>query len=398
MTDNGDFIICDQCYMITYCSKDHREQDYSSHIEICAAFSKVLKKFEWNKQCFSSQEEWLQSREDFLCLIKLELSRDLTSHEMQMIRFAKSCIVCHQQMNLQTCKMCHSANYCNTHAEVFKCLHNSRCRALLLCLSLDIEVFYGFEFKSKFTNFPNDNRPFDDMDTFVKHYVQRTNATRELENWNFPEYLYSDYTSGPLTLYYGMKDANLLDVLKKPDLSCVIHVIDATFLDKEYLPAWELILHLISKLKEIKVIFIGPELRNECNNVELCSQCSKMHYNQYLSFESYCMLYHNYVTSELYKRPDLIIGFDTDLSDANTWTDTILKLRDQDCPLLLTTKSKRKADKNVNRIEQILGISLKPLIHHVNNFSSRRPWRDFEIDYVFYRNFYLTVYRHLREN
>lgn len=392
ITDNGNFIICDQCYLITYCSKDHREEDYPFHMEICAAVSKLLKKgFKWNSV---SQEEWLQSRENLIRLVKLKLSRDLMTHEMQIIRFAKSCFVCHQQRNVQTCKMCYSANYCVNHAEVFKCLHNSRCKELLLCLSLDMELIHGFEFKLKFTRFPNCDKPSDDMDTFIKHYVQRTHISRELEDWHFPEYFYSDYTSGPLTLYYGMKDANL----EIPDLCCVIHVIDATYLDRKYLPAWELILHLISKLKEIKIILIGSELHNECNNIEVCSRCNNISYDQYLNFESYCMSYHNYITSKLYKRPDLIIGFEADLSDVKTWRESILKLQDQGCPLLLTTKSKRRADMNINSIQQVLGISLKPLIHRVNNFASRRPWRDFETDYVFYRNFYITIYQNLREN
>lgn len=381
--------------MVSYCSRDHKELHHSSHMEICTAVQKLLKKKSQWDVCPLNLEEWIQLRKEFLRLVKSELSRDLKSYEVQMIMFARSCFICHQQTNLYTCMMCHSANYCIDHIEAFNNYHSFTCKELLLCLSLDIELFRGLGSTIKFTKFPDECRSFTDMDTFVKQYVQRTHISREVDDWNVPEYFYSDYTSGPLTLYYGMQDANLLDLLEVPDTCYVVHVIDAKHVDRQYISAWEILLHLLRNIKVLRIVLIGSELHNECNDVHLCSKCNNKTYCQRLCFESHHMLYHNYVASELYKRPNVIIGFLTDFNNAETWSESILKLRDQDCPLLLTTKSRLKAEQNINKIKEVLGTSCSPSYHDINKFGSRRPWRDIETDYVYFRNIYLTMYQNL---
>ncbi|XP_014471480.1 PREDICTED: uncharacterized protein LOC106742755 [Dinoponera quadriceps] len=395
-TDNGSFVMCDQCYMVSYCGGDHREVHRSSHTEICAAIKKLLKKESQWDACPLNLQDWIQLREEFLRSVKTELSRELMSHEVQMIRFAKSCLICHQQTNLYTCMICHSANYCVDHAEIFNSYHSYSCKELLLCLSLDIDLFHGMGSMMKFTKFPNEGRPCINMDTFVKHYVQRTHTSRELDDWHFPEYFYSDYASGPLTLYYGMEDTNLIDSLNIPEDACyVIHIIDAKFVDRKYVLSWEIFLHLLRyKINGLKIVLIGSELQNECNNMKFCSRCNHM-YSQKLSFESYHTSYHSYVASESYKQPNVIVGFEADLSNGEAWSESILKLREQNCPLLLTTKSKLKAERNINGIQEVLGTSLIPLYNDNNKFGSRRPWRDVETNYVYFRNSHLIIYRSL---
>lgn len=396
LTDTSDLTTCDQCYMVSYCSKGHREMHHSSHVEICAAVQKLLKKKSQCNTCPLNLREWIQSRKEFLSLIESELSRDLRSHEVQMIMYAKSCLICHRQTNLYTCTTCYSANYCSDHTEAFMSHCNTTCKELLLCLSLDMELFHGLGSTMKFNRFPHESRPVVDMDTFVKRFVQRTHTSREVDDWHVPEYFYSDYASGPLTLYYGVQDAKLIDSLDIPD-TCYVHVIDASYIDRQYVPSWEILLHLLNEVKALKVILIGPELHNECNVIDLCSKCNRF-YSQRLSFESYNMLYHDYTSSESYKRPNVIIGFNVNFNDGKTWSEreTILKLRDQDCPLVLTAKSKLKAEQNINRIQEIFGTHLSPLYHDRNKFASRRPWRDIEtINYVYFRNIHVTVYRNL---
>lgn len=43
--------------------------------------------------------------------------RELKPHEVQIIMFAKSCLICHQDTYLYTCTICCSVSYYANHAE-----------------------------------------------------------------------------------------------------------------------------------------------------------------------------------------------------------------------------------------------------------------------------------------
>ncbi|XP_032690372.1 uncharacterized protein LOC116853412 [Odontomachus brunneus] len=386
LTYNENFIICDQCFMISYCSGKHRLLHLEQHMQICTVIANYLKKdLIWEIHRLS-QEEWIQSRKEFIDIIKGQLSRDLEPYEMQMIMFASSCLICHQQQNLRTCMTCYSSNYCGDHAKVFESHHSSTCKELLLYLNLAIKVPHGIKFESKFSTFPDRNRPIKDMDSFIQQYYR---SRRQLRSLLAIDYFYTEYVSGPLTLYYGMKNASLLQSLQKN--TCVIHIIAASPVDRKYLPAWELLLHLLHKIKDLKIVLIGPELTNESDNIEICFRCNTR-CSQKFSFECYRMLYHNYVDSVNYKRPNLIIGFQTDFSDGKRWSSkSFLKLRDQGCPLLLTAKSKFKSNQNISKIGDVLGLSISPVYHEENKFGSARPCRDFETNSVSYCNKVLAI-------
>lgn len=387
LTYNENFIICNQCFMISYCSKKHRLLHLEQHTQICTVIANYLKKdllWEINR---SNQQEWLQSRKEFICIVKRQLSRDLEPYETQMIMFASSCLICHQQQNLRTCMTCYSTNYCSEHAKAFESNHSSNCKELLLSLNLAIKVPYGVKFKSKFSTFPDKNRPINDMNSFIQQYYRSRRQSKYLLG---VDYFYTEYVSGPLTLYYGMKNAKLLHFLRSH--MCVIHIIMASPIDREYLPAWELLLHLLHQIKDLKIVLIGPKLNDESNDIEICFGCNTR-YSQKLSFECYSMPYYKYADSVNYKQPDIVVGFQADLSDKKSF----LKVRDQDCPFLLTAKSKHTSCQNMSKLGMILNSSLYPVYHDENKFSSFRPCRDFENNGVSYCNKVLAVFRNLRK-
>lgn len=386
-------ISCDRCFMISYCSMRHRQFDELHHMEICAAITKFLTEApQWDNRLLS-MNEWIESKKLCIWSISMILRRELKPIEVQMIVFTKSCLICHQDTYLFTCTICYSVNYCDNHADVFLTAHylSSFCKQMLLSLNLDIyNMTYRNIIPQKFYTFPANNIRIDNMEAFVNQYGNLKD--RESSKWMLSEYHYSDFVSGPLTLLYGMWDLNLSFILNIQSPVCVIHIIAANSFDREYFLAWELLLHLNRDLEDLTIVLIGLDLYPERKYINLCSECSP---RQKLFLESYNMLYHDYVQSNVYKRPNVIAGFQIDFDAGEIWWESLLALREQHCPLFLTAKSKFKADQNISKLQKVIGTRLSYLYHGKNTFCSCRPWRDIE-PYVSYRNNYLTIYTFLK--
>ncbi|EFN89155.1 hypothetical protein EAI_15923, partial [Harpegnathos saltator] len=126
------------CNMILYCSSNHELEDKTNHEEIC----KILRKLSHSHPIFwlnhnFVRDNWVKSRKDLLRIVKVELQRDMKPYEVQMIMFAKSCFICHEQRNLQTCTECYCVNYCSNHAQALKYHYISNCARLKSCLQAD---------------------------------------------------------------------------------------------------------------------------------------------------------------------------------------------------------------------------------------------------------------------
>ncbi|XP_032678667.1 uncharacterized protein LOC116847621 [Odontomachus brunneus] len=389
-TKSGDLIPCNKCRMIFYCNNEHRREHASHHMELCQYLTQFLKeKEDWGNTRYALTSEWTQSRKEFLHTIKTRLLRKLKPYEEEMIIFAKSCVHCHQQINLNTCQTCYSDNYCIGHLQEFKSQHESKCKMLMLCLNLDIRYLSFNSFENKFSSF-NAKSPVGDMKTFILQFV-RCPTEKNIERLLRDDYYYSDYVSGPLTLCYGMKDAGLLDFSIK-EHTYIIHVIAANHLDLLYVKAWELFLHCLRYVKKLTILLIGPELENRNRNIKLCYLCTSR--RRTLCFESYSMSYIQYMNSASYTRPNVIMGIHADFNNWKTWPTSILKSQINTCPWLLTTKSEDKAKLNMHVIEEVLGESVRSVCTK-NKFASIRPWRDVETGYVSYRNEYITIYNYL---
>ncbi|XP_032682843.1 uncharacterized protein LOC116849624 isoform X2 [Odontomachus brunneus] len=210
------------------------------------------------------------------------------------------------------------------------------------------------------------------------------------------KYFYSDYISGPLTLYYGMDIAGLLEPLifsarSIHEFKCVIHVVALNSLEKEHVNAWEIFIHLTHYIKDLTIILVGPNFEQDHYDKELCSYCKNRCIM--LHIEIYSTFYHMYVAGPSFKKPNIIVEFQADFSNEWTCSRSIFLSRIRHCPLILTTTSEEKAEQNVSILKQILGSHLEPLHNAKNPFRSWRPWRDLETGSVYFRNHYVTVYR-----
>ncbi|XP_011145790.1 uncharacterized protein LOC105186950 isoform X1 [Harpegnathos saltator] len=254
------------CNMIFYCTRLQKWKDNVNHEEIC----EILRKFSqshpqfWQTGNFS-QEDWIKSRKELLRLVKTEFERDMKPYEKQMIMFAKSCFVCHEQRNLQTCTECYCVNYCSKHAESLKNHQSSNCAKLKSCLETDLYLYRADLVYYKFIhiNF-----------TTIPYIVNMQNLINLYTNVKAPHLkkFYSDYLSGPLTLYYGIKNGNF----HIGGTHYVIHIIHANVLDAQYILAWEVLLHtLYWNIDHLEVVLIGSEMQAVHINIVLCADCER---------------------------------------------------------------------------------------------------------------------------
>ncbi|XP_025163852.1 uncharacterized protein LOC105185217 [Harpegnathos saltator] len=375
--------------MILYCSRDHELFSKDNHQEICGILQTLLHNHPefWKTHNFN-QEEWIKSRKNLLNLVKRNLQRDMMPHEMQMIIFAKSCFVCHEQRNLQTCTRCYCLNYCSKHEEFLTYHHSTNCTKLKSCHEIDRYIYCMTLSQCKYK--------FCGITAFQIKKLKVVNIQQFLERFAYTNNLAlqqfcSDYLSGPLTLYYGIMNQDLYI----NDLHYAVHIIVANVLDAHYVLLWEIMLHFCSRrMKHLKVILIGSKIQTEeRRNVEVCSECYRR--KSQFEFESYRMVFRDYANIILSSHPpNVIIAFEADISKWDLRTDIILKLKRQSCPFIVTTASRSKCERNIRILREVLRLQVD-LTPTENKFSSLKAYRNCVDDDVLYRNKFLFIIRNL---
>ncbi|XP_011138006.2 uncharacterized protein LOC105182345 [Harpegnathos saltator] len=377
---------CDRCFFISYCSEDHKNLHLPQHREICIVIEKYLRN---NPQFLTRRfnlKEWWIAQDDFHTSVKLNLKRILESYEEQMITCSRFCFICHQQTGLYPCKKCFSADYCLEHKEEFEEQHEeSFCDLYTMWLNIE---FLNVQYESKaslslkFMKFP-DNGSFNDMITFIEEHTQET-----ISEWNLLDYIYADYVSGPLSVYYGMSNVELSNILLTTS-TCIIHVIGASSIEKNGLPVWEILLHLFPNIQVLIVVLLGADLQVEFGMQDVCPRC--VFNEKKFIYECYGTLYSNYMTDPMYGKAHLIVLFEVHEFES---LDKCLKtMQSQECPVLLTT-SEGLEILETDRIQQVLGRDVYPIINIKNKFMSVRPYKDYK--QTAYRNSVLIIYKTLK--
>lgn len=390
----GILILCEYCCMISYCSKYHQISHLAEHLEICKSIRKFLTTAPTNDTRCYRPREWMELKQSLVDSVMLDLNRELQPYESQMLMYRRSCLVCHRQADLQVCENCRCADFCCKHAAEFQRRHFCNCMELLLMVNLDIAIIKDPAVmpQLQFTDIPNDRMPYCDMYSFVSKYVQSARSTKGTGNtWNITDFIYTDYVSGPLTLYHGMQDANLLHKLK---VIFTVQIIAASEVDIKGMAAWELFLHLAPNVEVLKIILIGPEIPMlHCGVIDICTSCQLR--ERKLRYECYPMLYPDYVISQFYNVPDIIVGFQVELPFSKTWPVTIRQLFVQTCPIFLTATSLTNAQNDMDEIQEALNTIAAPDFICENQFAACRPYKELRYDCVCYRNKFLTVYSNI---
>lgn len=217
------------------------------------------------------------------------------------------------------------------------------------------------------------------MEQFISSSVEI--SSRDTNSRQVEEALVSELITCPLSLLIGL---NWINFTIKDDL-CV-HVVGSGLLETASLKSWEAIPHIFKQVKKLSIFFIGPESTR--NDDELCESC-----NDIIEFKFIDDLYHNFVKSNEYKKPDVICAFNCGFheyenSDSDTWSES-LPLLIGNSPLIITSFTEDEADRD---LAKLLKINDKLKIKKSENpFSSLRPYRDLENMGIYYNNKFLST-------
>lgn len=385
-----DFIRCDQCKMIVYCNESHKSRHRAEHQELCDFLLQYLVSMNsgW-REMNVSMSKWLRFRLQILNDIETKY-RSLLLYETQMIIFAPSCLSCHKQEDLKVCNACFSVSYCSAHKLQVKYEHP--CKLLRTSLNLEIINLHFINFRL-LTNFPRRDRPFDDTISYIKQHTSYMQNRSEKDSTSF-EHVYSDYVSGPLTLYDGLKKARLLNVITSRN--CVLHIISATALEKKHELTWEILLHLVRNIKRLIVVLIGTELQTNISKMKLCKYCIES--GKELEIQCFCMKYGDYTFNKSFLSPNVIIVFQAHLNTFIGWRreHNLKKPQEMMCPYFLTAGSQKAAIDVIRYIEFVIP-GVKYIYNASNSFKSFMICQLLSDDLVGIRNLYVIIYANIEK-
>ncbi|XP_032677154.1 uncharacterized protein LOC116846878 [Odontomachus brunneus] len=378
---------CTKCCMIAYCSEQHMQLHFDDHDPICRAIVKVgTERNIWNTNVMVP-DEWFAFRKKNIEYVEKELQRKLEPYEEQMFWFVKSCFICHRQLSLPTtCYHCFSVDSCHEHKMRYFA-HD--CLYLALAFQQNIHDIKGNYQDERMSNvyLRKIKVGISNLESYIEESVV---AQRSIEEWRPKDYAYSDYLSAPLTLYFAIECAPFLQVILRRN-SLIVHILAEVPVNVCALSAWEILSHLLDKNSLIIIILIGEKLQEKIIEWENCKVCRFK--QKRVRFKCYSESYHNYLKYKDNVKPDIIIGYHLELEEFIV--ETIRAIKHQQCPLLITTKSEKKAQNNIAEIQKKLNEDIKPFLTIKNNYRSNRPYRDHENDDVFFRNNYLIIYENL---
>lgn len=413
--NNGNTIPCD-CGMISYCSPEHEKMDRDrigqsyGHGEICEVIKRQIRKRKIRNYSRKNRKmlwklkkegkpkkrlEWHLHYMNYAKVVKKKLSRDLQPHEKLMLLFARSCCICHEETDLSPCTVCFCVDYCAAH-RYSEFPHD--CEKLQEWLYTEMRTINvnPVPMYRPLHHFPRNQ--VDDIESFYETYMLPAKNVQ----WNIPDLVYSDYVSGPLTVYHGMRLASLFEGEPSAKGSYVIHIIETTEVDVVNLPSWEIFLHFFNKPTKLSIIMVGselaPELENTYGKLPTCAaKCRD--FGHELHFEYHRMLYNEYASCVSYTTPNILVGFHVKFANGQTWKQFIASLQRPTCPLILTARSKVNGKRYVKRVQSALSddvkADVKTVINRPNRFKACRLHKDYVNQRVFYRNQHLIVYANL---
>ncbi|XP_014223967.1 uncharacterized protein LOC106650470 [Trichogramma pretiosum] len=390
---------CSNCKMISYCSKEHQKQHWLQHKNLCRVLAELMDEtdksnpLEGHKDCGS--QDWVKAKMNLMLVASMKLNRKLLPYEEEMFKFPKACYVCHETdvKLLEDCPSCPCASFCHEHRKDPH--HSADCDNLSLCYEVDIASTVFMR------EVPRNSVPYHTemayLPASIKHFIDLyCNEDKSLcISSNITIAHTSEYLTRPLTLLHAMEK---LDHTVESILT--VHVIGANMLEYDGVEIWETLLHWLPSLTILNIILIGPELDSNIEKVQcnICDCCIEKGMKLYL--ETHGLLYKEYVFSDQYSKPNIIVGYNIGIheceninSPADLWSPSIQIIPEQRCPFVLTSYTMDEALKEHNRMCDIFKRKITPLSCERNKFSSLRPHRDYETEGVYYQNQYVIIYR-----
>lgn len=399
---------CSNCKMISYCSKEHQKEHWAAHKDLCKVISKISKQngmtHLFGKAVGISPDEYRYYRSHCINKCEKELGRELYLWEREMICFPQVCHTCYESdtQKLTTCQKCHHVSYCKL--SHLKTDHDIWCKEFQVYRDITLyQCHHGIIQPLLPDTSLQQYAPLTgDMKTFLLNTNTVGEKSLELHRLNLVAL--SDIATCPLTVLFSLQQCNFhLETTE----TLTIHLVGAEMqFEVDTLQKWELfLLHLIPSLTMLKVVFIGPELKTESKFIrtlgknKTCMKCNTT--GRMVNYEFWKTLYHKFVMSFDYQKPDLICAFNaglyrlTDFEGKDTWSPTIkAMLKEPDIPVVVTEYTQKELPFDIKRTQNIID-SLEIITPPTRNpFASLKPSLNFlseETVPVIFKNFYITI-------
>ncbi|EFN82414.1 uncharacterized protein LOC105185171 [Harpegnathos saltator] len=399
----GSQVTCEFCSMVSYCSDEHKKQDWPKHRNLCKVLTEV---------CVSggglsllpelTPDEYRVYRLKLIEIVECSLGRPLELWEKEIILYSRVCRSCRLfSKMLRSCSTCEIELHCDNHDG----RHEEWCREFQVfrrVLLMQYENGY-VDPEIPDTLQKNPLRLPDNFDSLMARLYDNSTYYRSMDCYTYCSL--SHISTIPLTALYSMQ------------ISCqnwetvdtfVIHVIGAEFqFECIHLHVWEkFFLHLIPNLKRLRLMFVGPELRlptvplNLLAAVKICTACKSFDRHVNVSFHP-GKFYHDFCRSKQFVKPNLVCLFNpglyrqTGFEGRDTWPETIREFCKTGVPVCITSYTKHEIPREMTRIKSIADAKtiLEP---RRNPYASIKPDRNFVSDDtapLIYKNYYLAIVR-----
>lgn len=331
---------CAGCNMVSYCGRDHQVQHWKTHKNFCLSLTKMLKEKNLSHIYENlKRSTWLMERDRIINEVRKKLQRPLNSEELFLLKSPRICFVCYEakQELLKNCPNCPTTTFCSRHQNSF--IHNRNCSIMqqnrfdLITrkMNFDSETLENL-IKSigAGTNILqcNQRSPVTMREFFDEH--QKRTKISEIQ-----KIFLSETFSISLTIYsifQMLYDNSPSELVIHLNINGSSGIFVGNF--------WEAFLHLLVDVKHLKIVYIECKVdhNHDANIISLCSDCQSK--KKKLSIESSSLKYETYMRGKNYKKPNLIAYFNisnpTLENSDNNYINTINKLNEINCPMLLT--------------------------------------------------------------
>lgn len=298
--------ICELCSMVSYCTDEHRKQDWPKHRELCKVLTEICT-VSGGLSLLSelNPNDYRIYRLKLIEIVECRLGRPFELWEKEILLYPRVCHDCRYfSKALKCCRACGIALYCENHDR----RHEEWCR--------EFQVFRRVLFLQHENGHVNPEIPDiflkdplclpDDFDSLMAQLYDVSAYYRDMDCYTYC--CLSHVSTVPLTTLYSVQiscqDWKAIDTL-------VIHVIGAEFqFECINLHVWEkLFLHFLPNLKRLKLMFIGPELRPPAvpldllSTVKICSACKSSGRGVNVSFHP-GKFYHDFCRSKQFVKTE----------------------------------------------------------------------------------------------
>ncbi|KAJ9583030.1 hypothetical protein L9F63_022646 [Diploptera punctata] len=307
---------CNNCKLISYCSKKHQKDHWSAHKDMCTAITNICKR-EGLSHLFQNAlglapNDYRLYRTYYANMCSQELRRELQLWEKEMIYYPQVCHTCYEcdTQKLSTCQNCSHVNYCSvSHRKID---HPVWCKEFQIYRDTCLHQFHNGMIRPILpeTIFEENVAVTGDMESFLSKVYNITEKSVQMSKLHFVAL--TEVATCPFTVLFSLQSIGfpLNDIQ-----SLTIHLIGAEmFFEIDSIRKWEmLLLHLVPSIKVMKIVFVGPELSidstitKSLSETKVCQSCSSLGRN--ILYEFWPALYHDFMRSEMYGKPDFNMCF-----------------------------------------------------------------------------------------